>query len=72
MPVEVAERGLGAARCVNIPQDIWDAIATPLALSAVYDVQDPRKELRPEEQAMITALVRQNHLVWDAWVRSCA
>ena len=62
VPVEVAERGLREAGCVNIPQDIWDAIATPLALSVVCDVEVPRKELRPEELAMIRALVQQNHL----------
>ena len=62
VPVEVAERGLREAGCVNIPQDIWDAIATPLALSVVCDVEVPRKQLRPEELAMIRARVRQNHL----------
>ena len=62
MPVKVAERGLGEAGCVHIPPKNWDTIATPSALPAVYDVEVPRKELRPEEPAMIRALVRQNHL----------
>ena len=52
---------LGEARCVQIPQDIWDSIATPSALSAAYNVEVPRKVLRPKELAMIWALAHQSH-----------
>ena len=62
VPVQVAEMGLGPAGRVPIPQDIWDAVATHQALSAMSSVEVPRKRLRPEELAMTQALIRQGHL----------
>ena len=62
VPVQIAEMGLGPAGEVPIPQDIWDRIATRQAISAMSDVEVPRKSLRPEELAMTRALIRQGHL----------
>ena len=62
VPVDVAERSVGFAGYVHVPQHIWDSIATPRALSSMLSVEVPRKRLRPEEVAMTGALVRQRHL----------
>ena len=60
--MEVAEKGIGEAGWVPIPEDIWDSFATPSALSSMFRVEVPRKTLRSEELAMTKALLRQGHL----------
>ena len=61
--VELAARGLGSARCVEIPPQTWDNIVEETSLSAMAGVQLPKTDLSPVVRAMTQALHEQGHVV---------
>ena len=63
VPVEIAQKGLGKARCVPIPEVLWNRLIDPGAVEAMSSVHVPCKELTEVESAMVLALEEQGHLV---------
>ena len=63
VPVEVAQKGLGQAGSVPVPEDLWNRLIDPEPVEAMGSIKVPCKELTEAESAMVLALENQGHLV---------